>query len=660
MKFISLEVTNWGPYQNRQVIDFSNSPDFPVTIIYGENGKGKTSLFRAISYALYGREFETSGKNKFNPDMYANKHQILKGERFSVSVMLSFEISGKRYESHRKFDVVPNTSLPNGFKVENEGWYVNNDGKILTQDEARAKIRSGLPRDISRFFLFDGEDLKNVLDDLSTNNATERRSIKMAINSLLGLPSLEKLVSEIESETSSLKSKIESTSKNYVKSTKLKNEIDEKKEKIETLIQDMRESTDSLNRVREDIRSIEPLLNSSAANIINSLRKTQSELDYLKGNKEEKMDSIRQVLSSQWFLPIHKRIQSESENLKEHKKAREAILRELHSLNSEYEAIEKSLNSQVCYACKQHIEDKNSLEDDQRSLKEKIAGRKAQLDKIPETRSVWGEIESRLDLQSSLTVIEKFKDITRSIAIKQGEVDDFKKQLEGVDAGSLESIGSKYKSLLKSESNYEKNIEELGEEIREEKTELQRMETRYVDAQDVSKDLRDRYLYYSELILILKSTIEQFRVSVKKRVEEVASAHYVNLIENEDITGLSITEDYQVKIVHKELGEKDLAAFGQNLLLVYSFIGALTDVSGNDSGLVVDTPIARLDKQNQERVWRWLANRGRQVIVLPHSAELTRQQSEQFMDGRIGREYEISPLSADAWSEVKQLTTGIK
>ncbi len=51
LRFKKLEITNFGPYQSTQVVDFPS--DDGVVIIWGFNGFGKTTIMRAIRYALW-------------------------------------------------------------------------------------------------------------------------------------------------------------------------------------------------------------------------------------------------------------------------------------------------------------------------------------------------------------------------------------------------------------------------------------------------------------------------------------------------------------------------------------------------------------------------------------------------------------------------------
>ena len=61
MKPIYLKMTAFGPYANCVELDFKNDLKDDIFVITGQTGAGKTTIFDAIYYALYG---ETSGKKE--------------------------------------------------------------------------------------------------------------------------------------------------------------------------------------------------------------------------------------------------------------------------------------------------------------------------------------------------------------------------------------------------------------------------------------------------------------------------------------------------------------------------------------------------------------------------------------------------------------------
>lgn len=95
MKPISLEMYGFMTYKNKTLIDFSKLYDSKIFIISGDTGSGKTSIFDAISFALFG-EIQREG---FNIDDL--RSDFLNGNNPPTYVDFIFEIDGKKYRIKR-------------------------------------------------------------------------------------------------------------------------------------------------------------------------------------------------------------------------------------------------------------------------------------------------------------------------------------------------------------------------------------------------------------------------------------------------------------------------------------------------------------------------------------------------------------------------------
>lgn len=90
MKPIKLTMTAFGPYAKKQEIDFSKLENRKMFVISGKTGAGKTTIFDAISFAMYGKP---SGDNRSAADMrsqFADPKQ-------PTEVELLFELKGQSY-----------------------------------------------------------------------------------------------------------------------------------------------------------------------------------------------------------------------------------------------------------------------------------------------------------------------------------------------------------------------------------------------------------------------------------------------------------------------------------------------------------------------------------------------------------------------------------
>lgn len=69
MKPVMLTLCGWGPYKEKQEIDFTELADRGLFLITGATGAGKTTIFDAITYALYGSmSGETREKSSVRSD----------------------------------------------------------------------------------------------------------------------------------------------------------------------------------------------------------------------------------------------------------------------------------------------------------------------------------------------------------------------------------------------------------------------------------------------------------------------------------------------------------------------------------------------------------------------------------------------------------------
>lgn len=107
MRPIKLTMTAFGPYKDIEVVDFRELGNRNLFLITGPTGAGKTTIFDAISFAIYG---EASGNMRSADSLRSHFSE----DQLLTEVELEFELKGTRYHIHR----IPKQSKP---KARGEG-----------------------------------------------------------------------------------------------------------------------------------------------------------------------------------------------------------------------------------------------------------------------------------------------------------------------------------------------------------------------------------------------------------------------------------------------------------------------------------------------------------------------------------------------------------
>lgn len=100
MKPIQLTMTAFGPYKGTEVIDFRSLGDHRLFVVSGTTGAGKTTIFDAICFALYG---QASGEDR--TESRAMRSDFAE-DAVQTAVELIFEINRRQYRVMRQIPYV--------------------------------------------------------------------------------------------------------------------------------------------------------------------------------------------------------------------------------------------------------------------------------------------------------------------------------------------------------------------------------------------------------------------------------------------------------------------------------------------------------------------------------------------------------------------------
>ena len=147
MRPLQLTVSAFGPYADQTTLDLSQLGENGLYLITGDTGAGKTTIFDAICFALYG---EASGSNRSKPDFFRSKYADPETPTF---VELEFICRGEKYTIRRN----PEYERPQKYrknemttqKADVTLWMP--DGKVIPKARVKEMVKEIMGVDKSQF-----------------------------------------------------------------------------------------------------------------------------------------------------------------------------------------------------------------------------------------------------------------------------------------------------------------------------------------------------------------------------------------------------------------------------------------------------------------------------------------------------------------------------
>lgn len=275
------------------VIEFSFDDEKNVTLVMGDNGAGKTTLAQAFLWCLYG-DTDFKIKEVINRRL---RDQMLQGQKEYVEVAVTVNYNDRDYNIKRRQGIIKRQ-----IKIEEEKsdlticFKESGNIKFLGDTEKYFLIKRMLPKELSRFFFFDGERIRIMSDDIDHGKS---KDFKEAVSGLVGLNSIQGAIRHLKPSTSDAtvigyyKRKIDAAGD--AKLSQYSNQIaglTADKEKLEQRVGELIPQIESYKneevRLRTEIMSATPQLQ-----LKNNYEKLQKEI---KGYHLRKMETISKQL----------------------------------------------------------------------------------------------------------------------------------------------------------------------------------------------------------------------------------------------------------------------------------------------------------------------------------------------------------------------------
>jgi len=612
----NIEIKNYRQFRNVSLV-FNKVLDNDLHVMIADNATGKTNLLNAINWCLYGNEPHLSKDSQQLPRLNLNTLvQADEGKQETVSVELITETEGNRITFRRaeEYIIHKNSLQPIIRDIKFTVTYVDDkkNAKWVSDEEGVAFVERFVPLDIREFFFFDGERL-----DTYFRSATGQQ-ISNAIFRISQVDALNRISDRLESIIGDIKRE----------AGKRSPQIEEKRAKIETKetnCKDISEQISELNKQNEDAKIKITGLNEQLRNIpdIEKLQKEQAQLKET-GSKKE------QILS-------------------EKKTDKQNILFEYGVILKIFPCLEKSLLIIQHKIDNREIPQTHDIRllDNILSTNLCICGSKVEKESTEASyiKRLRAEIEfsSKItqELQQMILPIEHMKSkismftsilgkITNEIQIYEEELSQIAIKSQAIDAHiggyDVEKVKQWYSELKNYQESYDFNVKRIANlelergSLEKEINILDQELKQALKKESVFQELSRQIDFTNKASVLITNVIETMMSDVRIEIEKETKKNFFTLIwKKETYKDVSIDDNYSLHLLHS-LGFECLGSISasERQLLALSFVIALHKVSGFDSPILVDTPVARVSNEQRENlgnIFHQVSN-NKQLILL--------------------------------------------
>jgi len=512
MKPIRLELREFGPYKD-EIIEWDRIINEPIFLITGKTGSGKSTLFDAITYALYNKT--TGGKD------VASLRTKTASDKDKTQVNFDFELNGKRYRIERTLAYLKtgNKNLTSGKVALMQYNYEGLEVIATKEQEVKEKVEELIGLDDKQFCQIIILPQGKFKEFLLSKSSEKKETLRSLFNTYF----YQKFVDQLQEQAKKLDSNNKQKEKELItrfeqfdidgELTKFEFLKDENFEEINEIISSQE---NEIETEKKELAKLEKNLIKSKENFI-ELSKLNDKFLNLEDNKV-KIDELNK--KDDYF----NKLKMEVEKLTELQKSNDKITEYVSLLDKQLQLTKQGkslLDEKERY--KKDLAMNNELETKLNSMEEKIES-----------------------LRKETTDLKFFYNNIDELIVAKSEINIFTNKLEELNQKkeSVKEIETSLKSEKENyfESNEEKNILDgsigkLKLEILKKEQEVEKLK----EFEKKSSELNNKKLNYEaskkhlEELQVTKEDIEKDVLLLKSNKEqEVLNSFLVKLHEGDD------------------------------------------------------------------------------------------------------------------------------
>jgi DNA sulfur modification protein DndD len=651
VKLLELNLLNFMPYGGEHTVSFPTTPSRNVMVLFGDNMRGKTSILNAIRWAFYG---EAVGRHSRPIPLQeiVNKDAAL-ADDWRVEVHVKFDANGHAYDLRRvaeRRQMVATPSKPEDFT---RSIHLTRDGSVVSGDQVEAEIGLIAPKQISRFFLFDGELLQEY-ETLLIEDSQQGQQIKEAIEQVLGVPALTNGRVDIQTILKQAQRRQNADLKQIAGLEKQAERHAELTGRIDAIDRDLEDLNARLKKVREQRTALDDEVE-AAQSVIGAKATLDAKLGEQKALIEdcERKEAERlDLLSEAWKDLIDAQLQIRRDQLERRRKELMDSIKKRSGLAQKVSDLKQLLDTRECPTCEQVLSDERRSQ-----IGEALGKAETELLSIDDSSAALQEISGQLDALSKIRGINAKDRLRQAEKDLQGynvrltqienEIEKLRDEIAGYDTAEIAR-----KRVLLSEKTREEG--RLQGDIQDQNVERKKLVDELAVSQKaiegLTKDRTQRSTVKvslcSDLERVFSQSIEHLRDKLRKRVEELANDAFRHMTTQKSYRGLEINDNYGLQIIDASGRHVAVRSAGAEQIVALSLIDGLNRTGRAAGPVIMDTPFGRLDLNHRDNILSYLPSVTSQFVLLVHSGEIRKETDLAVIAERVGAVYEIREISS--------------
>jgi DNA sulfur modification protein DndD len=639
----SLEMQNFRQYYGSQRLEFAYSDKGQiVTVVLGDNGRGKTGIYRGIMFALFGDLKLTQDSDEAELSLVNLKALRENPNQTEARVTVRFLHNQETYEVSRSLVAGQIGSQVKEQLKDQKLVHLQSGKEWTTSKDILLKLQEFVDERVKHYFFFDGERIER----LTRVSRQQKEEISVGIKNLLKIDEVLKSREVLRILIKKSKEELGHYSKGEYKKALL--ELEKKEQEKLTVQQDENEKEKTLIKMESDLTLIDKQLK-EYENLKVLFREREKLEEQIKKTEVMISDKIEHLKIYNEYLPM---LAGE-----DHLYLVQSMLKNdlssgnLSGISSAF--IDKLIGDMRCI-CGTDLEENNEQYHQLEQLRNTIVD-------YEENRSAHELQTAILSLFSYLSSRQNAIDYQvneiRVLCYEKEEcqikLEQLNKRLSSSSEGHVQSLNDQRAILIKAIAETESIMKRVKEQLSSLEEEIDFLNNQLKDLKrksGVRDQLLDKHDILERSLTSMDKLITKFEAEM---IEELESATQQNLNYLLDAAGQSmikkvgIKKDFSIE-VYNAFDQPFLANIsqGQRQVLSLSFITALAQTAGGDKALemplLMDTPFGRLSEMHQRNLIDYLPQICSQWILLVTDREFGEEEKAIFEESNaIGKYYEL-------------------